>query len=263
MKPVHLIAAVVAVACVATPAMAVVPPTWVGTASYGAGAETVGPFNTYDFASAGVLLVDPTSGTTANGYYQSFVNQHLLDGLLVSNPLLSAGNYEITVTANFSSVLTSANLFGQTFNVNSGSFALWLDTTPDRNFATDTGFSNGVMIMQGNVVAGASSTVNIGIQQFGGASLGLAVTGYDPTVFAPATIGGGESIFTLRLNAAVDNAFVNPITSVQTVLYLPGTGDLRYVADGNLILTAVPEPGSWAMILAGLGLIGTMVRRRS
>jgi hypothetical protein len=30
----------------------------------------------------------------------------------------------------------------------------------------------------------------------------------------------------------------------------------------GLSVTAVPEPGTYAMLLAGLGLIGTMVRRR-
>ncbi len=36
----------------------------------------------------------------------------------------------------------------------------------------------------------------------------------------------------------------------------------RYGLGGSLVVTAVPEPETWAMLLAGLGLIGTMVRRR-
>ena len=31
---------------------------------------------------------------------------------------------------------------------------------------------------------------------------------------------------------------------------------------GNLALAPVPEPGQWAMLLAGLGAMGFMVRRR-
>ena len=57
------LAAAVVVAVAAAPVMAA--DTWIGTANYGAGAETVGPFNTYDFSSGGVLLIKPTSSLTS------------------------------------------------------------------------------------------------------------------------------------------------------------------------------------------------------
>jgi hypothetical protein len=243
----------------ATPAFAAT--NWVGTANYGV--ETVGPFNTYDFSSAGVLLLDPQTPTLANGYYQSFVTQHLLDGLVVSNPLLSAGNYEITVVADFVSQ-TTFSPFGQTFATLSGNFSLWLDTTPDRNFNTDTGFNNEIKIMEGVILSGAGSLINISAQQFGGGALQLQVTGFDTGIFEPDTISAGESIFTLRLNSPVDTAFLSPITSVQSHAYAPLTGDLLYAADGSLILTAapVPEPSTYALALAGFGVIGGAVIRR-
>lgn len=258
MKSIHLIAAALATACAVAPAAAA--GTWVGTANYGV--ESVGPFNTYDFSSAGVLLLDPQAGLSANGYYQSFVTQHLLDGLVVSNPLLSANNYEITIVANFASQLTSANAFGQTYSVTAGSFSLWLDTTPDRSFSGDSGFADGQKIMEGTVISGAGSSVSVGAMQFGGGSLQLQVTGYDTAIYNPDTIGGADSIFSLRLNAPVDSTFLNQITSVQSNAYLPGTGDLKYAADGNLTLTPVPEPESYGMLLAGLGVIGAIGRRR-
>ncbi len=244
----------------ATPALAAT--NWVGTASYGV--ETVGPFNTYDFSSAGVLLLDPQTPTIANGYYQSFVTQHLLDGLVVSNPLLSSGNYEITVMADFVSQITSATVFGQTFATLSGNFSLWLDTTPDRNFNTDTGFNNEIKIMEGTILSGASSLINVSTQQFGGGALQLQVTGFNTGIFEPDTISAGESIFTLRLNSPVDTAFLSPITSVQSHAYAPLTGDLLFAADGSLTLTAapVPEPSTYALALAGFGVIGAAVIRR-
>lgn len=255
MKKLKLVAAIVA-ACAAMPAFA---QTWQGTANYGV--ETVGPFNTYDFSSAGVLLIDPVNSTTANGYYQSFVTSHLLDDLKISSPLLASNNYEITVVMDFTSHITSSNNFGKTFSIDGGSFALYLDTTPDRSFNTDSGFKDGIKILAGTVVSGATSTVKFGNQEIGGSDVQLMVTSYDASVFSSA-IGGGENIFTLRMNSPLDSAFLNPITSVQGHSYLPSTGDLKYAADANLILTPVPEPETYGMLLAGLGMLGAIARRR-
>ena len=259
-----LAAAAVATVMVATPFLAA---NWTGTADYGV--EAVGPFNTYDFSSAGALLIDPTSQTTANGYYQSFVTQHLLNGVEVANPLLKGipPSYEITVVANFTSQLLPGTPNSTTYQVTGGSFSLWLDKTPDHNFGGDSGFSGtadgSVKILEGTVASGGGSNYIFGGQQFGGGALQLQVTSYDHAIYNPNTIGGGDSIFTLRLNAPVDAPFLGPITSVQGNSYAPLTGDLLYAADGNLILTAVPEPESYAMLLAGLGLIGAIARRRA
>lgn len=261
MKILKLSAVALVVACAAAPAAAAAPDTWVGTADYGAGAEQVGPFNTYDFSSGGVLLIDPTSSSNANGYYQSFVTQHLLDGALVANPLLNS-TYELTVVANFASELLSATVNSTTYQVTGGSFSLWLDKTPDHNFASDSGFNDSIEIMQGTVLSGGGSNYILGTQQFGGGALQLQILSYDSNVFEPDTIAGGESIFTLRLGASVDRSFLNPINSVQGHAYQPLNGDLKFAADGNLILTPVPEPERFAMLLAGLGLLGTVSLRR-
>lgn len=259
MKSMKLAVASLAAVCFAAPAMAA--DTWVGTANYGV--ETVGPFDAYDFSNAGVLLLEPgNTPTSANGYYQSFVTQHMLGQNVVSNPLLNATNgYEITVVANFASHLTSQTPQGNTYEVDGGSFQIWLDTTPDRNFNTDSGFANDTLLMQGVVLSGAGSNVSFFGQQIGGGSLTLQVTGYNLAVYDPDTIDGGDSVFSLRFNAPTDSSFLNGISSVQGHQYNAGT-DLKYAADGYLVLTPVPEPESYGMLLAGLGLIGAIARRR-
>lgn len=49
--------------------------------------------------------------------------------------------------------------------------------------------------------------------------------------------------------------------SGHTTANIPGGSGTVSVTAMNAIMTAVPEPESYAMLLAGLGLIGTVVRR--
>ncbi len=44
--------------------------------------------------------------------------------------------------------------------------------------------------------------------------------------------------------------------------FVPGNGG-SYSGNANLVLTPVPEPGEWALMLSGFGLIALMVRRRT
>lgn len=250
---------------------------WVGSANYytpvltplGNDEEVVGPFDSYDFG-AGVVLMEKSasqpgpSGTTSyDGYYQSFVTKHELNGNTASAPLLD-NTYELTVIADFKQNVSVISPSVTQSAVQSGTFSLYRDTTPDRSFVLDSGFSDGApAIMSGSIVGGsgtASSDANGNIT--GVTYLDIKVTYYDPTVFVPGTINGADGIFTLRLDTS-GTGFPSGVNSVQSHSYDPSSGDLLFAADGYATLSAVPEAETYGMMLAGLGLIGFIVRRRN
>lgn len=51
-------------------------------------------------------------------------------------------------------------------------------------------------------------------------------------------------------------------TSFTNCTRTPSNCDLNFRVTGNTPVTAVPEPAAWAMMLAGVGLIGGALRRR-
>lgn len=245
---------------------------WAGTANYlaapgAAGDEDlVGPFTSYDFASGGVVLIKPdvivtpgvfTVGDTYRGYYQSYVTRHMLGASTVVSPNLnttgSGAGYELTIAADFAQQVVGVDAFGNpTFAVTGGGASIYFDTTPDYNFAADSGFANGSAILTGNIIGGGGTYLtNFGV---GVSSIDLTVAalGFDPTVFEPDTIGGSEGVFTLRLNPNGVTAQVSAVLGHQAT-----SGDLKLEADGNLDLLAVPLPASLLLLgtaLAGLGM---------
>lgn len=245
---------------------------WVGTADYSAvigaaNGEVVGPFNSYDFSNAGVVLLEPDVvngsgfqvGDTYRGYYQSFVAQHTLSGSLVSSPKLNT-NYELTVAAQFTQQVVAVDAFGNaTFAVTGGNAGLYLDDngTTLRNFNTDSGFNDGAIILSGAISGGGGtflSGVGFGVT---GIDLTIGAFEYNAAVFDPDTISGANSIFTLRINPF---GVTGGVTSVQGNAVT--SGDLLLEADGNLSLVAVPLPPAILLLASSLlGLIG--FRRRA
>ncbi len=260
-----LVAALAAVGLGAQVAPAVAAANWVGSADYtmAPGAigdeEAVGPFSTYDFGSGGVALLQNVSGSLYNGYYQSYVTQHELAGNPVLAPKLNS-TYELTAAANFTENLTLVSANTLEINVNpGGAFALYFDTNVDRSFSGDTGFTNGAPILVGTILGGSGAATSFGSSAIGVTDVTIQINSYDHNVFDPDTIAGADGIFTLRYNFQGDAPLTGSITSVQGV---PVANNLLFAADGNLTL-AVPEPSSYAMLMAGLSFVGFATRRKS
>lgn len=249
---------------------------WVGTADYTVAAnsagdeDTVGPFSRYDFGS-GVVLLEPTSTsgnvTMFNGFYQSFVTKHELNAVEVAAPGLVNSNYELTVSASFSQVVTFNTMLNTTtISVNpGGEVKLYLDSTVDKNYNTDVGFTDGDVILSGVIQSGSGGSFGFGSQVIGVTNLEILINSYDANVFEPDNIVAGSSIFTLRLNSPFDAPYINPISSVMGHTYEAGNGDLKFAADGYIDLAAapIPELEQHALILLGFGLIGILARKRS
>ena len=244
---------------------------WVGTADYTqapgiagnateeAKVEEVGPFDKYDFG-AGVVLLEENTTTCGvgcyDGYYQSYLTNHELNG----SPLISTklnNSYEITVIASFQEVVSASGI-----TVTGGTVSLQLDTTKDRNFGLDTGFSDGYTFLTGTIVGGSGTVLDMGSRIFGATELEMRVDSYDAAIFEPDTIIGGDGIFTLRLGFPTDANFLNSVSTVMGHSY--SSGDLKFAADGNLNLVAapIPEMEQYSLILLGFGLVGVLSSRR-
>ena len=120
------------------------------------------------------------------------------------------------------------------------------------NTATDTvsffGFSPGVVGFGGNF--------------FGSNVSGLFATG-DMTVTATDSSG----TVTQTIVGATQASFLgfvsnSAILSATLVSVQPTTGFLWPSVDNLVLASVVPEPGTYAMMLAGLGVLGFMARRR-
>ncbi|WP_157199108.1 flocculation-associated PEP-CTERM protein PepA [Methylomonas koyamae] len=237
--------------------------TWVGIADYsnaptagGVDEDSVGPFDTYDFG-VGVSLIKftPTSATTGSlsGWYQSAVVEHSLDFVTAPSPNLnssgSGAGYELTAVARFTGTYTISGATN-TFQITGGNVGLYFDTTPDYNFAADSGFEEAYAPILFGSIAGGEGSVNASGSGFEELSLNFsgAFGGYDHNVYSPDTIGGGDAIFSIKTKG------VSLLSSVNSVLGESKVGGALFAADGNLQLTAVPVPT--AIWMFGTGLIG-------
>ena len=240
--------------------------TWEGTADYGV--ETVGPFDGYDFGVGLVLLkaapgsgspTSPSVGDIYNGYLQTFVTGHSLGFAGVTAPNLNitgeGAGYELTMRADFQEEITNVTESNVDFIITGGTAEIYLDGSPNYNFLTDSGFTDGNAILNASIVGG-SGTVFGG--RLGVTSIDVMVTGYDSNVFSPATILGGSSVFTLQLTDGTTD--FSGITSIQGNSV--DMGDFLVSVDGNLTLSEIPVPAAvWLFGSGLLGLVG-MARRR-
>ena len=124
----------------------------------------------------------------------------------------------------------------------------FLSTNEATDFITFSGFSAGVAGLGGNFFGSNVS----GLFAAGGVT--LTATDASGTVTQTIASATESSFLGFVSNTGLLSA---RLTSVQ-----PSTGFLWPSADNLVLATVVPEPGTYAMMLAGLGVLGFMARRR-
>ena len=188
-----------------------------------------------------------------------FVPTHMdIDANGVANP---GKTYEYTIVATLNETVDNCIGTVCTFDVNSGSFNIYYDTTPDANAkpgGLGTGFGDGVDIISGTVDALAGQTFNL-VSGFNATSLTGHVTTTNLTYINP-TLDTTTATTTLQIGTAVTN-WKNP-GGFNGSAFSGSPSQVVFQADGNQNFTSVPEPGSLALLGVGLGLLGWTVRRK-
>jgi hypothetical protein len=234
----------------------------------------------FDWASNGVAWTNgfvPTAGTNFTLFYADYANSVNLNGSTVidsargldntANGVANGTNppfYEYTIFATLNETVDSCTTVGPnttcTFTVNDGSFDIYYDTTPDAHNTglAWSGFQNGIDIISGSIASsiGGSFVANGG-SGTGGATLFGTTTSQNFAYVNP-TLDGTTATTTLQIGMAALG--FTPPTSVDGTAIPPGQPTFK--GDSNQLFTAIPEPGSLALIGLALGVSGFVVRRR-
>jgi hypothetical protein len=231
------------------------------TAAAGAeGDEDVVEFDTYDMDLGGVVIYGaggPVAvGDEFDGLLVSSIENHKLGSLDGTDPGLGS-NYELTVVAHFRQRITAVGSILSFDILPGGDFTVYMDSTPDYDVLTDTGFDDGTAIMMGTISSG-----NGGF--FSGIAAGFTAfisdaTG-DPAV-SSATQLAATGVFTLESGVFAGGVLADILAAGSLGGVAIGANDLLHSVDGNVSVQPVPLPGAAVLMLGAIGGLATIGRR--
>ncbi len=235
--------------------------------------------NTTGSGQSGAVSTSPSVRTYGSGYIETapsgagstFV-EHGAYRLVGADGTSPFGTQDITAVY---------SMFGQSSDATSPVLASGgrVDLYADSNFDFGTlsldpsvifGANNGKLIASFNVASGTFYPTSQ--STFGGAVsakviAGTVAAGYFFSANQDDLALNNSLMLTLEVNSAINfnpnEAEVYEIVCQQSgTCVAPAAGAFTVRDQGFAILTAVPEPESYAMLLAGLGLLGAVTRRR-
>lgn len=226
--------------------------------------------------STGQLYAMSSAGSAAQLYT---IDLGSFAATAIGGPLTLAGSTSIRVSIDFNPVADALRVVtgdGQSYRVNPTTGALIAQDTalsPANSFAAGIAYSNSF--------AGATQTTLYAYNYFddflstiGGINgvpspNGGVVTGIGPSGALAFTAGIGFDISGLGMAyLSLDDANGStPTTEFYRVDLATGAASLlgnspTVLLDISAAVTPIPEPSTYAMVLAGMGLLGTVMRRR-